>query len=118
MRAAGDVFERRACAELERAGLTLLARNYATRYGELDLVMLDHATVVFVEVRYRKSASHGGAAASVTAGKQTKLILAAEHWLATHPSHAHRPCRFDVISYDGPPDAIRQQWLRGAFDAG
>lgn len=118
MRAAGDAFERRACAELERAGLTLLARNYSTRHGELDLVMRDGDTVVFVEVRYRRNTSHGDAAASITASKQAKLILAAQHWLATHPQHARRPCRFDVISYNGPSDAVYGEWLRSAFDAG
>ena len=117
MRAAGDSFEQRACAELERAGLKLLVRNYNTRHGELDLVMRDGDTVVFVEVRYRKSAGHGDAAASVTASKQARLILAAQHWLAAHPQHARRTCRFDVISYDGPVDAIRRDWLRGAFEA-
>ena len=117
MRAAGDGFERRACAELERAGLELLERNYATRQGELDLVMRDGDTVVFVEVRYRKSASHGDAAASVTPAKQARLILAAQHWLAAHPRHARLACRFDVVSYDGPADAARRQWLRGAFEA-
>ena len=117
MRAAGNSFEQRACAELERAGLKLLVRNYCTRHGELDLVMRDGDTVVFVEVRYRKSASHGDAAASVTASKQARLILAAQHWLAAHPQHARRTCRFDVISYDGPVDAIRRDWLRGAFEA-
>jgi len=118
MRAAGDVFEQRACAELERAGLTCLAHNYHTRHGELDLVMLERDTVVFVEVRYRKSASHGDAAASITASKQAKLILAAQHWVAAHPKHARHSCRFDVMSYDGPADAIRREWLRGAFEAG
>jgi putative endonuclease len=118
MRAAGDVFEQRACAELERAGLTCLAHNYSTRYGELDLVMRDGDTMVFVEVRYRKSNSHGDAATSITASKQAKLILAAQHWLAAHPQHAHRACRFDVVSYDGPADDIRREWLRGAFEAG
>jgi putative endonuclease len=117
MRAAGDAFEQRACVELERAGLTLLARNYNTRHGELDLVMRDGDTVVFVEVRYRRSASHGDAAASITASKQAKLILAAQHWLATHPQHARYPCRFDVVSYDGPSDAAHGEWLRNAFDA-
>lgn len=117
MRTAGDVFEQRACAELERAGLILLARNYNTRHGELDLVMRDRDTIVFVEVRYRRSASHGDAAASVTASKQTKLILAAQHWLVAHPQHVRRPCRFDVVSYDGPPHAVRVEWLRSAFDA-
>ncbi|OOG47812.1 YraN family protein [Rhodanobacter sp. C01] len=118
MRAAGDAFEQRACVELERAGLTLLARNYNTRHGELDLVMRDGDTVVFVEVRYRRSASHGDAIASITASKQARLILAAQHWLAAHPQHARRPCRFDVMSYDGPPDAAHGEWLRSAFDAG
>ena len=101
MRAAGNDFEQRACLELERAGLKLLARNYTTRHGELDLVMRD-----------------GDAATSVTAAKQAKLILAAQHWLAAHPQHARRACRFDVVSYDGPPDAVRREWLRGAFEAG
>ncbi len=117
MRAAGNDFEQRACLELERAGLTLLARNYTTRHGELDLVMRDGDTVVFIEVRYRKSASHGDAATSVTASKQAKLILAAQHWLAAHPQHARGACRFDVVSYDGPVDAVRREWLRGAFEA-
>jgi putative endonuclease len=118
MRSAGDGFEQRACGELERAGLKLLVRNYTTRHGELDLVMRDGDTVVFVEVRYRKSASHGDAVASVTPAKQARLILAAQHWLAANPRHAQRDCRFDVVSYDGPLDAIQQQWLRGAFEAG
>jgi putative endonuclease len=118
MRAAGNAFERRACAELERAGLRLLARNYTTRHGELDLVMRDGDTVAFVEVRYRVRAGHGDAAASVTRAKQEKLIRTAQLWLAAHPQHAHRPCRFDVVSYDGPAAEARMHWLRGAFEAG
>lgn len=117
MRAIGDPFELRARTELERAGLKLLSSNYSTRYGELDLVMRDGDTIVFVEVRYRKRASHGDAAASVTASKQAKLIQAAQHWLGAHPQHARRACRFDVISYDGPADAVRMSWLRAAFEA-
>lgn len=117
MRAAGDVFEARACAALEGAGLRLLARNFTTRHGELDLVMLDRTTVVFVEVRYRKTSSHGDAATSVTASKQAKLIKAAQHWLAQHPNYAQRPCRFDVMSYDGPVETVRNEWIRGAFEA-
>ena len=118
MRVAGALFEQRACDALQQAGLSLLARNFNTRHGELDLVMRHGDTVVFVEVRYRKSASHGDAATSVTASKQAKLIHAAQHWLAAHPQHARRPCRFDVVSYDGPVDALQRQWLRGAFEAG
>jgi putative endonuclease len=117
MRAAGAAFEQRACEELERAGLKLLVRNYTTRYGELDLVMRDGDTVVFVEVRHRLRASHGDAAASITTGKQMKLTQTAQLWLAAHPQHAQRACRFDVVSYDGPIDNARMNWLRNAFEA-
>jgi putative endonuclease len=117
MRASGAAFEQRACTELERAGLKLLSRNYTTRYGELDLVMMDRGTVVFVEVRHRLTRTQGGAAASVNAGKQTKLIRTAELWLADHPLHASRACRFDVISYDGPADRADMRWWRNAFEA-
>jgi len=117
MRAAGEAFEQRACRELERAGLKALARNYNTRHGELDLVMRDGDTVVFVEVRYRVRAGHGDAAASVTRSKQEKLIRTAQLWLAAHAQHAHRPCRFDVVSYDGPAGEARMDWLKGAFEA-
>lgn len=117
MRAAGAIFEQRACAELQRAGLALLDRNYTTRYGELDLVMLDRDTVVFVEVRHRLASSHGSAAMTVTASKQRKLIQTAELWLSRHPEHANRPCRFDVVSYDGPADHAAMTWWHRAFEA-
>ncbi|MDA3914899.1 YraN family protein [Oleiagrimonas sp.] len=113
----GDVFEDRALAHLERAGLTLLERNFRTRFGELDLIMRDGATLVFVEVRYRRSRSHGGAAMSVTARKRERLTRAAEGYLAAHPAHASRACRFDVIAFEGPPEEASVDWQRAAFDA-
>jgi putative endonuclease len=117
MRAAGAIFEQRACDELQRAGLKLLARNYTTRYGELDLVMRDGETIVFVEVRQRLRAGHGDALASITARKQSKLIHTAQLWLAAHPQHSQRSCRFDVVSYDGSADSFQMQWVRNAFEA-
>jgi putative endonuclease len=117
MRAAGALFEARACEALQRAGLTLLARNFHTRHGELDLVMRHGDTVVFVEVRHRVRATHGDAASSITATKQAKLISAAQLWLSQHPQHAHRPCRFDVVCYDGPAEQARMSWWRDAFQA-
>lgn len=117
MRAAGAIFEQLACEALQQAGLALLARNFTTRHGELDLVMRQGETVVFVEVRHRLRASHGDAAASVTPSKQAKLINAAQLWLAAHARHAHRPCRFDVVCYDGPPGSARMSWWRNAFEA-
>lgn len=117
MRAAGSAFEQRACEALERAGLTLLARNYTTRYGELDLVMREGDTVVFVEVRHRLRAAYGDAATSITAGKQAKLVQTAQLWLAAHARYAQHACRFDVVTYDGPEQNAAMQWLRGAFEA-
>ncbi|WNL47000.1 YraN family protein [Dyella sp. BiH032] len=117
MRAAGALFEERACNALRQAGLMLLARNFHTRHGELDLVMRHGDTVVFVEVRHRMRALHGDAASSVTPTKQAKLVSAAHLWLSAHPQHAQRPCRFDVVCYDGPADAARMTWLRNAFEA-
>lgn len=117
MRAAGARFEQRACDALLKAGLSLLARNFNTRHGELDLVMRDRDTVVFVEVRHRVRASHGDAASSITAAKQARLISAARLWLAAHPRHAQHPCRFDVVCYDGPAEDARMSWWRDAFQA-
>jgi putative endonuclease len=72
---------------------------------------------VFVEVRHRLSNSRGDAATSITAAKQARLIRTAELWLAAHPQHANRACRFDVVSYDGPAQLASTSWCRNAFDA-
>ncbi len=115
----GDAAESRALAWLLARGLTLEARNYRVaqgpraRGGEIDLVMRDaDGTLVFVEVRQRRSAAHGGAAASIGATKQRSLLLAAQHYLQRHASPP--PCRFDVVALDGE----RIEWLQAAFDAG
>ncbi|MDO5625624.1 MAG: YraN family protein [Pseudomonadota bacterium] len=115
-RAAGAAAEDRALAHLQAAGLKAVARNYRTPGrggGEIDLVMqAADGTLVFVEVRARRSASHGGAAASVGTAKQRRIVLAARHYLLHQPSPP--PCRFDVVAIEG--EGIT--WLQGAFDAG
>lgn len=116
-RARGDAAEGAALAMLQARGLQLLARNAASRGGELDLVMRDGATVVFVEVRFRASRRFGGGAASVDAGKRRRLVHAAQAFLAGHPVLADAPCRFDVVDAEGDPDAPTLTWLRAAFDA-
>jgi len=115
----GDAAEDAALAHLQAAGLRLLERNYrvgagpSRRAGEVDLIMADRdGAIVFVEVRARTDASHGGAAASVTARKQQRLIYAAQHYLLRQASPP--PCRFDVVAIDG----AELTWLQGAFDAG
>jgi len=114
-RANGQLAEDLAARFLERRGLTLLARNFRCRGGELDLVCRDGATLVFVEVRLRRNAAFGGAAASITARKQQRVILAARHYLAAHGASlpAERACRFDCVLLDGE----RIDWLRDAFAA-
>lgn len=113
---AGDAAEDHALAHLLGAGLKLLARNYRTPGrggGEIDLVMRDAGgTLVFVEVRQRATRDFGGAAASVSAAKQRRIVFAARHYLMrlrTPP-----PCRFDVVSVE----AGHIEWLRAAFEAG
>jgi len=112
----GDAFEDTALRHLQRAGLRLVTRNYRTPGrggGEIDLVMREpDGTVVFVEVRARNASAHGGAAASIGAVKQRRIVFAARHYLAR--CVVAPPCRFDVVAYDGE----RVTWLRAAFDAG
>ncbi|MET7142921.1 YraN family protein [Xanthomonas sp. PPL139] len=111
----GNAVEAAARAELERAGLRLIAANVAFRGGELDLVMQQAQSLVFVEVRYRRSTAFGGGVASVDLRKRRRLLLAAQLFLAAHPQYASWPCRFDVVEAEGDPP--RLTWLRDAFRA-
>ena len=112
---AGASAEAIAAAYLARQGLQLLARNWRVRGGELDLVCSDGATLVFVEVRLRRTAGFGGAAASITGLKQRRLILAARHYLQRHAkSCAGRPCRFDAVLLDALDEA-HLRWIKNAY---
>ena len=114
--------EAQALAHLEARGLKLLERNFRCRGGEIDLVMLDGPTLVLVEVRSRSSAAFGGAAASVDARKQRRLILAARRLLLTRPAYRALAARFDVVAFEaesavaGSPARI--DWIRDAFRLG
>lgn len=98
-------------------GLEPVAANANYRIGELDLVMREGGTLVFVEVRHRSGGRFGGGAASITASKRRKLVHAASAFLASHRRFADSACRFDVVEADGDPDAPRLTWLRDAFRA-
>ena len=113
----GDRAEALALEHLLRHGLALVCRNYRVargphaRGGEIDLILRERdGTLVFVEVRSRASASHGGALASVSTAKQRSLVFAAQHYLARLTRLP--PCRFDVVSVEG----TALQWVRAAFD--
>lgn len=111
----GDAAENRALQHLQAQGLQLVQRNYRTPGrggGEIDLIMRDaDGTLVFVEVRKRRSANHGGALASVTCVKQRRLVFAARHYLLK--LRQVPACRFDVVAIEGN-DLL---WLKAAFDA-
>ncbi len=98
---------------LEQRGLRVLARNFRCRGGEIDLVCRDGKSLVFVEVRLRRNAAYGGAAASITARKQQRIVLAARHYLAAHAG-ADADCRFDCVLL-GSDDANAIEWERDAF---
>ena len=119
-RARGAVVEAAAREHMINAGLRPVAANANYRLGELDLVMLDRersgtSILVFVEVRYRRSRSHGGGADSVDWRKQRRIIRAAQLFLLSHRQYADVPCRFDVIDASGDPDAPTLDWIRDAF---
>lgn len=108
----GREAEARARALLEGHGLVFVAGNVRYRFGELDLVMSDRETLVFVEVRDRASSRFGGAAASIDARKRQRLIRAAQRYLQqAFGSRPPPPCRFDVVAIEaGTP-----HWIRSAF---
>jgi putative endonuclease len=109
----GQAAEELAASFLTAQGLTEIQRNYRVRSGEIDLIMRDGEHLVFIEVRYRNSRRYGGAAASVTPTKQTRLARAAQHFLLQHGHDL--PCRFDVVAIDGQQ---RPTWIKDAFQPG
>jgi putative endonuclease len=111
-RVVGDLAEERAVTWVLEQGWQVRHRNYACKAGELDIVALDAHTLVFIEVRARKSADFGGAAASVTLAKQQKVRRAAAYYLATQGlSKKPPPCRFDLIVFQGG----KFDWIKSAF---
>lgn len=107
----GAEAERRVAFFLTGQGLALLTQNYHCRFGEIDLVMRDAKTLVFVEVRMRRSEFFGGAAESITRTKQHKIMLTAQHYLQQHGESA---CRFDVVLMDSNQTLT---WIKNAFEA-
>lgn len=106
----GQAGEDAALNYLQREGLTLVTRNFRCKGGEIDLIMQEKNTLIFIEVRKRADARHGGAAASVTSAKQRRLIAAAHIYLQRYKMPP--ACRFDVVAIDG--EALN--WIKNAID--
>ena len=109
----GVVAEKVALTYLQQHGLRLLHQNYLCRFGEIDLIMQDQNTLVFIEVRYRKNGQFGGALASINQSKQRKIIKTARHYLAQLTSEPY--CRFDAIALDAT--GAEPLWIKDAFYA-
>ncbi len=110
----GKRAEESACEHLCSQGLTVVEKNYRCRAGEIDLIMEDGSTLVFVEVRYRSSRRFGGSAESIDRRKKERIIRTASHYLQHHPRLATRPARFDVVLLEPPKQVF---WIKDAFQA-
>lgn len=115
-RAHGAAGEDEAARYLEARGFRLLARNFRTRAGEVDIVAREGPVTVFVEVKRRESQTHGIAAEFVTPAKRQRVIAAARAFAARH-GLSQTPLRFDVIAIDVIDGKPRVSHHRGAFDA-
>ncbi len=113
--------EQACCEFLQQQGLRLLQKNFQGRHGEIDLIMLDKKTLVFVEVRYRKNNDYGGPLASITAHKQKHIIATAQLFLQQQP--AYKDVRIDVVGMSKKPqndayttfDQYHYEWIKNAI---
>lgn len=96
--AKGIMGETAACQYLTQSGMQMLERRWHAPCGEVDLIMLDGETLVFVEVKARERDSVSAAQQAITPAKQRRLINSARHYLSLHPEHGRRMIRFDVIT--------------------
>jgi putative endonuclease len=106
-----------AVQELQRRGYAILARRYRTRFGEIDIVAQDGRTIVFVEVKARRSRRCGTASEAVSGRKQRRIAAMALDYLAWS-ARLSEPCRFDVVAIDGVGGArLDVRVIRDAFMA-
>lgn len=116
----GSAAEDAALFFLQQRGFVVLAQNYHTPYGELDIVAQRQQLLLFVEVRLRKAGALVSAAESVTLRKQQKIIQSAQHFLQQHNSYASCDCRFDVLALTPqrtPAGSYAMEWIQAAFQA-
>ena len=110
----GKAGEDLACRELQRRGYAVLARRYRTRFGEIDIVCEDHRTIVFVEVKARRTKNYGDAIEALSFSKRRRIGAMALDYLAW-TGRVNDPCRFDVVAIDGL--GTRTQTIQVVTDA-
>ena len=114
----GDQAEAIARKHLEQQRYQFVEANYRCRFGEIDLIMKNKHSLVFIEVKFRRSDRYGHAQEMVTPSKQRKLITAAEYFLVNHSEYQNCACRFDVVAieYDNSRNLVIN-WIENAFTA-
>ena len=115
MRIWGDYWEKVALDYLTDKKLIKIKRNYQCKVGEIDLIMIDNETIVFIEVKYRKNSDWVSAVESVTKSKQRKIIKAAQLFLLQNKKYKDWNCRFDVVSIQGNEQNPEIDWIEHAF---
>jgi len=115
MRIWGDYWENVAFEYLCDKKLIKVKRNYQCKVGEIDLIMTDNDTLVFIEVKYRKNSDWVSAIESVTKSKQRKIINAAQLFLLQNKKYNQWNCRFDVVSIQGDKQNPKINWIQNAF---
>lgn len=115
----GNHAEAQAALHIEKAGLTIVERNYHCRFGEIDCIALSNdkhnPCLVIIEVRARQQKAFGQAAETVDYHKQQKIIRATQVYLQHHPKHQALPIRFDVIGIHTHDNSL--DWIKDAFQA-
>jgi len=112
----GKLTEKFTAEYLTSHNLLLLEGNFHSKYGEIDLIMLDNQTYVFIEVKYRKNNLYGGGEVAVNSSKQHKLRLCAQYYLQQNQLNEYTtPCRFDIVALEGDIQTPTINWLKNAF---
>ena len=96
----GNNFEKLAADFLTRQDMTILEMNFYCKMGEVDIIALDKEYLVFVEVKYRKSASKGSAIEAVTFNKMRKISRVADYYMYSHHFSSDKNVRFDVVAIE------------------
>jgi putative endonuclease len=111
----GAIYEEAAKQLTEKAGFKTIAQNYHCRGGEIDIICSHKNTLCFVEVKYRKSSSHGNALEQVTRTKQQRILLAAKTYLNENSQYQNHAIRFDVIAITSLQNELQFDWIENAF---
>lgn len=117
-RETGAWAEQLAQQHLKQQNIDILCTNFTTRYGEIDIIGLQDACLLFIEVRYRQSERFGGAISSINLQKQQRLHTTAQIFLQQNPVHNRRTMRFDAIIIAAQPNtrSYTLEWLKNAFE--